>query len=243
MNRRTRTLWLAALLTLGALVPLVAQAQGSVSLPIAADPTLNPWHPSAFVESVFPNRVLFPGLTKPGVDLQPAADLAESWSASADGMSWIFELRDDVIWHDGAPFTAEDVAFTFNQIVLDAALVASGARNFGTIASVDVVDTHTVRFNLKSPFSALPAYLGINAGILPKHVFEGQGDPWNLTSFHKGTPIGTGPFKVSEFVSGAYRSNASTATSATSPASTSSPSRSSPTPTRSSRRCSPATST
>jgi peptide/nickel transport system substrate-binding protein len=204
MNRRTRTLWLATLLTLGALVPLVAQAQGSVSLPIAADPTMNPWHPNAFVESVFPNRVLFPGLTRPGVDLQPAPDLAQSWSASDDGMSWTFALRDDVTWHDGAPFTADDVAFTFNQIVLDASLAASGARNFGTVDSVDVVDTHTVRFNLKSPFSALPAYLAYNAGILPKHVFDGQGDPWDLTSFHKGTPIGTGPFKLSEFVSGSF---------------------------------------
>lgn len=192
----------AALTLLVALVGTGALAQGSVAIPIAAEPTLNPWHPNAFVESVFPNRVIFNALTKPGVDLQPQPDLARSWTASEDGMSWTFDLRTDVTWHDGAPFTAEDVAFTFNDIVLNAALAASGARNFGTIASVAVVDTHTVRFDLKAPFSALPAYLAYNAGILPKHMFDGQGDPWALTSFHKGMAVGTGPFKVAEFVPG-----------------------------------------
>src|SRR5207248_11315399 len=61
-----------------------------------SDPTLNPWHPNAFVESLFVNRVLFGGLAKPGKDLNPAPDLATSWKASADGMSWTFTLRDGV---------------------------------------------------------------------------------------------------------------------------------------------------
>ena len=179
-------------------------AQGSVTIPIAADPTMNPWHPNAFVESVFPNRVLFGSVTKPGVDLQPAPDLAHSWSASDDGLVWTFELRDDVLWHDGTPFTAHDVAFTFNEIVLNAELGASGAANFrNTVERVEVVDDHTVQFVMRGAFSALPAYLAYNAGILPRHVFEGQ-DPWDLSSFNKGTPIGTGPFRVSEYVSGSF---------------------------------------
>ncbi len=201
--RYLRRLFVALVASL-ALAHGIAQAQGSVTIPIAADPTMNPWHPNAFVESVFSNRVLFASLTKPGVDLQPAPDLARSWSASDDGLTWTFELRDDVVWHDGEPFSAEDVAFTFNEIVLNADLGASGAANFrNTVDRVEVIDPSTVAFHVRSPFSALPAYLAYNAGILPKHVFEGE-DPWELTSFNKGTPIGTGPFRVAEYVSGSY---------------------------------------
>jgi len=85
-----------------------ASAQSSVAIPISADPTFNPWHPNAFVESVFGNRVLFGSLTEPGVDLQPAPDLAVAWSASEDGLSWTFELRQGVTWHDGEAFDADD---------------------------------------------------------------------------------------------------------------------------------------
>jgi len=197
-----RFTWLAALLVAATMSLSSVHAQGSVALPISADPTMNPWHPNAFVESVFANRVIFGALTKPGLDLQPAPDLAESWSASDDGLTWTFELRDDVLWHDGEAFDAEDVAHTFNEIVLDRDLAASGSANFlNTVERVDVVDAHTVDFVMQRPFAALPAYLAYNAGILPEHVFAGE-DPWELTEFNKGSPVGTGPFKVSEYVSG-----------------------------------------
>src|SRR5262249_54406674 len=106
------------------------QQGGTVTIPIGADPTMNPWHPNAFVESIFVNRVLFDSLTKPGKDLNPAPDLAKSWSASTDGLSWTFQLRDDVKWSDGQPFSADDVVFTFNDIVLKKELGATGAGNF-----------------------------------------------------------------------------------------------------------------
>src|SRR5206468_9284752 len=92
-----------------------AQQGGTVTIPIAADPTLNPWHPNAFVESIFVNRVLFDGLTKPGKDLNPAPDLATSWEAATDGLSWTFKLRTDAKWSDGQPFSADDVLFTLND--------------------------------------------------------------------------------------------------------------------------------
>jgi len=173
-----------------------------VTLPIGADPTLNPWHPNAFVESLFVNRVLFGGLAKPGKDLNPAPDLAASWKAADDGMSWTFNLRDNVTWSDGQPFTADDVDYTFNQIVLKPDAGANGRGNFSAVSDVKVVDPKTAVFNLSRPFAALPSYLAYNAGILPKHVFAGAGDPWALNSFNKGTPVSTGPFKVQNFTSG-----------------------------------------
>ncbi|MCL6521459.1 MAG: ABC transporter substrate-binding protein [Firmicutes bacterium] len=177
------------------------QNGGTVTIPIVADPTFNPWHPNAYVESVFVNRVLFDGLTKPGKDLSPAPDLATSWEPSKDGLSWTFHLRQGVQWHDGQPFTADDVAFTFDQIVLNPKLAANGASYFKAVKDVVAVDPSTVVFHLNRPFAALPAYLAYNAGILPKHIFEGK-DPWTLASFNKEHPVGTGPFMLQSYTPG-----------------------------------------
>ncbi len=179
-----------------------AQQGGTVTIPIGADPTMNPWHPNAFVESIFVNRVLFDGLTRPGKDLTPSPDLAASWEAAADGLSWTFKLRDGAKWSDGQAITADDVAFTFSDIVLKKELGATGAGNFSAVQAVEAVDPTTVKFTLSRPFSALPSYLAYNAGILPKHIFSGQADPWGMTSFNKGTPISSGPFKVETYTSG-----------------------------------------
>ena len=173
---------------------------GTITIPIVADPTLNPWSPNAFVESVFPNRVLFAGVTKPGKDLAPAPDLAESWSAATDGLSWTFKLRSGMKWSDGQPLTADDIAFTFNDVVLKKELAANGAGNFAAVKSVAVVDPTTVRFDLLRPFAALPSYLAYNAGILPKHVLSA--DPLKTTSFNKGVPVSSGPFKVEKYTAG-----------------------------------------
>ena len=175
-------------------------AGGTVTIPIGADPTLNPWSPNAFVESLFINRVLFDGLTKPGKDLAPAPDLAESWTTAPDGLSWTFKLRSGAKWSDGKPFTADDVAFTFNDIVLKKELGAQNAASYSAVKTVTVVDAATVRFDLSRKFAALPSFLAYNAGIVPKHVLAA--DPLKTTSFNKGVPVSTGPFKVEKYTSG-----------------------------------------
>jgi ABC-type transport system substrate-binding protein len=84
--------------------------------------------------------------------------LATEWASNDDYTVWTFSLRPGVTWHDGTPFTADDVAFTFNDIVLNAALAASGARNFGTIASVEVLAPHATAV-LLDPVWTHPHYL------------------------------------------------------------------------------------
>jgi len=175
-------------------------AGGTVTIPIGADPTLNNWSPNAFIESILINRVLFDGLTKPGKDLAPSPDLAESWTTAPDGLSWTFKLRSGVKWSDGKPFTADDVAFTFNDVVLKKELGAQGAANYSAVKSVTVVDPSTVRFDLSRKFAALSSFLAYNAGIIPKHVLSA--DPLKTTSFNKGVPVSTGPFKVEKYTSG-----------------------------------------
>jgi len=175
-------------------------AGGTVTIPIGADPTLNPWSPNAFVESLFINRAIFEGVTKPGKDLAPAPDLAESWTTAADGLSWTFKLRSGVKWSDGSPFSADDVAFTFNDIVLKPDLGAQNRASYAAVKSVTAVDPNTVRFDLSRKFAALPSFLAYNAGILPKHVLSAN--PLTTTSFNKGVPVSTGAFKVEKYTSG-----------------------------------------
>jgi peptide/nickel transport system substrate-binding protein len=174
---------------------------GTVTIPIIADPTFNPWHPDAFLESLYIYRVLYDGLTKPGLKGRPVADLATKWSASKNGLTWNFTLRKKVKWHDGKAFTSADVAYTFNSVVLNASYGANGRKNFLAVTSVTTPNKYTAVFHLSHPFSALPAYLAYNAGILPQHVLQGQ-DPFKDTSFNKEHPIGTGPFKMGSYTSG-----------------------------------------
>lgn len=175
---------------------------GNVSIPIVGDPIFNPWHPNAYAESNLVNRVLFQGLTKPGLDNLPVGNLAEEWTTSEDGLVWTFKLKEGVKWHDGEEFTAEDVAFTFNDLVLNASLGSNGASNYKALDKVVEVDDYTVEFHLKSPFASLPAYLAFNSEILPAHKFEGVEDPWEFTDFNKENPVGIGSFKMGEYISG-----------------------------------------
>ncbi len=203
-----RIVWILCVLLAGSLLAIPVGAGpatgGAVVYPVVADPTFNPWHPRAFVESVFPNRVIYNGLTKPGKNLQPAPDLAERWDISADGLTWTFFLRRNVRWHDGREFTADDVKFTYD-IALNPQLGAGGAATFrASVKEVQVVDKYTVRFVLAMPTASLAAFTGTNAGIIPKHAFEGVTDPWVHDAFNKRNPVGTGAYRVREYVPGSH---------------------------------------
>jgi len=71
---------------------------------------------SSFSTVIAPTAPFFNGLTKPGLNLEPLPDLAESWTSTPDGKQWTFKLRTGVKWHDGQPFTAADVKFTWETI-------------------------------------------------------------------------------------------------------------------------------
>lgn len=186
---------------------LAQEADTSAVLDLAtnADPTLNPWAPGAVIESNLINTILFEQLTRYSPeDLTPAPMLATSWMAEEGGLSWIFELREGVVWSDGDPFDAADVEFTFNDVVGNPDLGAQSASQYSAIEQVEVIDDHTVRFVLNEPFSALPYYLASFAGILPVHVLGDAANPLQVAEFNKGTPVTTGPFKVAEFVPGSH---------------------------------------
>ena len=210
MNRNRLQRLILSLLTLGVFIAGNASAQNYdpnavLTFATNADPTLNPWAPGAVIESNLINTILFDQLTRYSPDdLSPMPGLATEWEASEDAMSWTFTLREGVTWSDGEPFDAEDVAFTFNDVVLVDELGAQSATQFSQVEEVEIVNASSVRFVLNSPFSALPYYLAAFAGILPEHVLADAENPLTVASFNKQTPVSTGPYQVGEFVPGSF---------------------------------------
>ncbi|WP_051254953.1 ABC transporter substrate-binding protein [Pontibacillus marinus] len=133
-------------------------------------------------------EIVYDGLIRLNANLEPQPSLATDWE-NPDATTWIFTLREGVTFHDGEPFTAEDVKYTFDTI-LDPDFKAPYASLYKPIDSVEVIDETHVQFNLKEPYAPLLTYLDV--GIIPKHVAE-KGD--SLSS----NPIGTGPYKMIEW--------------------------------------------
>ncbi len=131
--------------------------------------------------------------------------LADTWSVSADGRLWTFFLRRDVTWSDGAPFTSDDVLFTYNGLIFDSR-VASGMADLlqmdGKSFIVSAPDSFTVTFHTHEPFAPFLRTMG--APIVPAHRFRDVAD-FNQALGINTTPgevIGTGAFRIAEFTPG-----------------------------------------
>lgn len=121
-------------------------------------------------------------------------NLATAWT-QVDEVTLEFALRDDVVFHDGTPFTATDVKYTFDRTLQnDATLSATGQF---PIKEVVILDDHKVRFITTAPSGAFEFLLtgDGNAAIVPAAYFEKVGaDAFQLA------PVGTGPYKLTEYV-------------------------------------------
>ncbi len=124
-------------------------------------------------------------------------ELAESWDYSPDGLTLTFHLV-EATWHDGTPFTADDVIFTFEKIKDEKTQTTLGSRLQvgGEWVTWSAPDPRTVVITTKEPFA--PFLFSISQiGIIPKHLLENSSDI-NTDPFNT-KPIGTGPFKVVEW--------------------------------------------
>ena len=162
---------------------------------------------------------LFEGLTETSWlndEVEPL--LAQSWERSEDGLTWTFHLRDDVKWHDGEPFTAHDVEFTFNRIIYNPDIPASSSPAFhfrfldeesgewrDEPMTVTALDDYTVRCVLPGPFA--PFLRSMGTAIYPKHILEKYVDDgsfaetWDIDT-DPSEIVGTGPFTIKTYIPG-----------------------------------------
>lgn len=123
--------------------------------------------------------------------------LAKDWKISEDTLTWTFYLEEGVTFHDGKPFTAEDVKWTFDSI-LDPDVGSPAAGDFGAMKEINVVDEYTVDIVLEHPFPNLLFVISSTvAGIGSQEAYEEYGDEYG-TKY----AVGTGPYKLKEWVRG-----------------------------------------
>jgi peptide/nickel transport system substrate-binding protein len=145
-----------------------------------------------------------------------APQLATEWSANEDFTVWTFELRQGVSWHDGAPFTAADVVFTWNWVyapgttaspeIPPARLLGQEEYTAGsadTIVGIAALDDHTVQFTTAQPAPRFPNTL-IQGYILPAHAIDFAASEMRTSNWWFQRAIGTGPFMHSEFAPDEY---------------------------------------
>ena len=164
---------------------------------LKADPTtLNPII-SSEIPSQIVNSTIFNSLLRYDDKMNIVTDLAESFNVEEDGKKWIFNLKQNVKWHDGVEFTSEDVVFTFEKLydpntnTFNRGLFTIGGKQL----KVKALDKYTVEIVLPEKFSPFESNL-TSLGIVPKHILEGK--DINRDGFNW-SPIGTGPFKFKKW--------------------------------------------
>lgn len=139
---------------------------------------------------------IYNGLVKYDKNLTIVGDLAESFDIARDGLTITFHLRHGVKWHDGAPFTARDVLYTY-RVIIDPKTPTAYAEDFKQVKSLTTPDDYTVRVTYGAPFA--PALASWGTAILPAHLLEGK----DITKSPLARqPVGTGPYRFKEWISG-----------------------------------------
>ena len=176
------------------------QSGGSLVVAMAGDaPTINP-----DVTSGTPDRMVgcnfYPSLVRQSAKFQIEPWLATSWKISKDGLQYTFQLAPEAKWQDGVPLTSADVKYTLLSVSskFGPSFAAAGAA----IKGIETPDDNTVVISLKYTFGPFLGSLTCanNAGILPKHVFEGKDVLSNPATTN--TPVSAGPFLLKDWVRG-----------------------------------------
>lgn len=133
--------------------------------------------------------------TAPG-EFEPA--LATEWSVSDDGTEYTFQLREGVTFHDGTPFTAEAVKFTFDRIVDPETNAQTAISLIGPYEAAEVISDTEIKITLSAPFAPfLDGVSSPNLGIISPAAFNEVGaEDWGLTAL-----VGTGPFEFVSYMS------------------------------------------
>ena len=134
-------------------------------------------------------------------NLRLVGDLAESWTISRDCRDFTFRLKPNAKWHDGRPFTADDVVFTY-QAMIHPKTPTSYKEDFKAVESIKAVDAHTVHVRYPAPYAkALQSW---GTSMLPRHLLESYVAEGKLREApqNRDAPIGTGPYRFKEWRTG-----------------------------------------
>src|SRR5499433_3188883 len=190
---------LAALLLLVPTHPAMAAPEGTMTWGVhvtLAARWLDPSDTEAFITPFMVLYALHDALVKPMPGGDNTASLAESWTASKDGLTYEFILRKGTKFHNGDPVTAEDVKFSFERYK-----GASAGLLKSKVKEIQVAAPNKVRFVLKEPWDEFMAFYGTSATgagwIVPKKYIEKVGE-----DAYKKAPVGAGPYKIVSFQPG-----------------------------------------
>jgi len=167
------------------------QVTYAVHISLAAS-WLDPGQTSGLITPFLLLYALHDALVKPMPGTAYGAGLAESWTASEDGLTYDFVLRSNALFHNGDPVTADDVKFSFERYH-----GANYADLQGRVASIETPDPRHVRFRLKQPWPDFLTFYGGATGagwIVPRKHIEAVGEE----AFKK-APVGAGPYKFVSF--------------------------------------------
>ncbi len=225
-----------AIAVIALLIPMVIMAGGSKEdegdIPTAADESgtrsggaiiiagesepgnLNPliW---ATTSDTNVTHMIYDCLVIPDRNLKMVGRLAKDWDISEDGKTYTFHLHENVKWHDGEPFTAEDVEFTFTMMahpeydmgatsrimpVVGAEAYRDGEAD--SIEGIKVIDDYTISFTTIE--KSAPFLASLYIGVVPKHILKDvPPTEWAKHETNR-APIGVGPFKFVEWKAGQY---------------------------------------
>ncbi|MBD2109586.1 peptide ABC transporter substrate-binding protein [Nodosilinea sp. FACHB-13] len=139
------------------------------------------------------NMVLFLAAEEPTLD---------NGGVAADGTSVTWKLKEGITWSDGTPFTAEDVAFTY-EFLVNPEVATVNAGTYELVERVEAIDDTTVQITFKEPNPAwYLVFTGTEGMVLPKHIFEDYNGPNGREAPANTMPVGTGPYRVTSFTPG-----------------------------------------
>lgn len=142
--------------------------------------------------------LIYDTLLEYSLKLEPEPSLAYKHSMSRDGKTFTYQLRKGVTWHDGKPFSATDVKYTFD--IMAKHNLGQAAWSLGDYESATVVNPHQIVIKYKLPQAFDPA---LAIPIVPEHIW-GTMTPNKILSYANSNPVGTGPYRFKKWVSGQY---------------------------------------
>ena len=132
-------------------------------------------------------------------DMSPVPALATSWDTASDGLTWTFHIREGVKWSDGKPFTASDIAYTYNRILDGGPEATTWESYLAQVKTVTAPDDKTIVMKLSKPNAVMPL---LPIPIIPEHIWKNVSE--KAVKTYRAEPsdghpvVGTGPFRLVE---------------------------------------------